>query len=125
MIGGAIGAAGEIVSQGVSYAFHKDDPGYEFNWTSAGAKVIHAAGMGALGGVVSRGINNIFKTDEVAGFFISDEAAVAIGAVDFGVRTGIDAVTSNSSTSPGRTSQSRSSRGGGGNGHARVALCLQ
>ena len=125
LIGGAIGAAGEIVSQGVSYAFHKDDPGYEFNWTSAGAKVIHAAGMGALGGVVSRGINNIFKTDEVAGFFISDEAAVAIGAVDFGVRTGIDAVTSNSSTSPGRTSQSRSSRGGGGNGHARVALCLQ
>ncbi|MFR8872995.1 MAG: hypothetical protein ACLVHV_05700 [Oscillospiraceae bacterium] len=74
--------AGEIVSQGVSYAFHKDDPGYEFNWTSAGAKVIRQKVMnGSAGGVVSRGINNIFKTDEVQDFYLMK--GCLIGAVDF------------------------------------------
>lgn len=97
LLSGGIGAAGEIASISVEYAFHKDDPGYAFDWGSAAIRVAYAAGLSALAGSISFGLNRMYTgTDEIIGFAISAEVAIAMGAVDFGVRQLISVIPSSS-----------------------------
>ena len=87
-----IGAAGEIVSQGADYLFHKDDEDYEYDWSEGMTKVLYSAGMNAISGSTSKGIDNIFNSADPAGTFVSGVVSSGFGGVDFGIRKIISAI---------------------------------
>lgn len=90
----AIGALGDGLSQLTEYAFHKNDEDYAFDPILSVTSVLHSACTNTMSGMLSLGINTTFASsiDELAGLFISGEASVALGALDFGIRQVITAV---------------------------------
>ena len=99
IISATIGGVGELLSQGVEYAFHKNDPSYEYDPLVSAGKVLYSAAMGGLSGYVSAGINASFNSNDIAGTFTSSVAAASLGGVDFGTRQVISATTSKAKTS--------------------------
>ena len=99
IISATIGGVGEIVSQGIEYAFHKNDPSYEYDPLVGAGKVLYSAAMCGLGGYVSAGINASFSSNDMAGVFSSGVASTSLGATDFGVRQVISATTSKQKSS--------------------------